>query len=208
VEVLSPTTYSDSTEVLARATPVAAEPPRTGIWLAIFAITMSFAAFVSALFVGEGSGQWAHLALPRLIYVNTAVLFICSFTIQMARNEIVESFRLAPSNTRSTLLWVILTLLLGLGFVTGQYLVWVHFQSQGLYLATNPNSSFFYVLTGIHALHVLGGITALLYLIVCLMRSTNGARPVRRSLVDGITVYWHFMGVLWVCLLLVIRTKL
>jgi cytochrome c oxidase subunit III len=99
-------------------------------------------------------------------------------------------------------------LLLGLGFVTGQYLVWVHFQSQGLYLATNPNSSFFYVLTGIHALHVLGGITALLYLIVCLMRSTNGARLVRRSLVDGITVYWHFMGVLWVCLLLVIRTKL
>jgi cytochrome c oxidase subunit 3 len=96
------------------------------------------------------------------------------------------------------------TLVLGLAFVGGQYLAWRELAAQGLYLATNPNSSFFYLLTGVHALHVLGGIAALAYLLAVL--AARGS--VRRNLVNGVVVYWHFMAALWLYLLVVICVRL
>jgi cytochrome c oxidase subunit 3 len=91
-----------------------------------------------------------------------------------------------------------------LTFVAGQYLAWRSLAAQGLYLATNPNSSFFYLLTGVHALHVLGGITALLYLFIQLAVQ----KSVRRNLLRGVAVYWHFMAALWLYLLVVICVRL
>jgi cytochrome c oxidase subunit 3 len=96
------------------------------------------------------------------------------------------------------------TVLLGLAFVAGQYLAWRNLAAQGLYLATNPNSSFFYLLTGVHALHVLGGITALLYLFIQLAVQ----KSVGRNLLRGVVVYWHFMAALWLYLLVVICVRL
>ena len=96
------------------------------------------------------------------------------------------------------------TLLLGLAFVGGQYLAWTQLAAQGLYLATNPNSSFFYLLTGVHALHVLGGMAALAYLLLQL--AARGS--VRRNLINGVAVYWHFMAALWLYLLVVICVRL
>ncbi len=89
-----------------------------------------------------------------------------------------------------------MTLGLGLLFVVGQYVAWRQLSAQGLYLATNPSSSFFYVLTATHALHVLGGLLGLLYVI----RKLN-AMALRRSTLDTASRYWHFMDVLWVYLL-------
>jgi len=102
------------------------------------------------------------------------------------------------------LLLLVVTLVLGLVFVGGQYLAWRQLAAQGLYLATNPNSSFFYLLTGVHAAHVLGGIVALGYLLVLL--AAGGS--VRRNLVNGVVVYWHFMAALWLYLLVVICVRL
>jgi len=102
-------------------------------------------------------------------------------------------------------LWLlVVTLALGLVFVGGQYLAWRQLAAQGLYLATNPNSSFFYLLTGVHAAHVLGGIVVLGYLLVLL--AAGGS--VRRNLVNGVVVYWHFMAALWLYLLVVICVRL
>jgi len=77
--------------------------------------------------------------------------------------------------------------------------------TQGLYLATTSNSSFFYVFTAMHALHLLGGIVALTYL-VAQIASRRGSP--RWSLFEGAGIYWHFMGILWVYLLVVIATRL
>jgi len=96
------------------------------------------------------------------------------------------------------------SLFLGLAFVGGQYLAWRQLAAQGFYLATNPNSSFFYLLTGVHALHVLGGIAALAYLLTQL--AARGS--VRRNLVNGVVIYWHFMAALWLFLLVVICVRL
>ena len=100
--------------------------------------------------------------------------------------------------------WLVVTLILGLAFVVGQYLAWRYLAAQGLYLATNSNSSFFYVFTAMHGLHLLGGIAALVYVLAGLA----GGYTFRRNRFEGVAIYWHFMGVLWFYLLLVICTKL
>jgi len=173
----------------------------SGIWVGVFAITMSFAAFTSALFVREGTADWAHLVLPSILYVNTLVLLASSGTLEMARHRLLSE----AEGTRKASAWVLLTLLLGLAFCVGQYRAWLDLRAEGIYLATNPNSSFFYLLTFLHALHVCAGILALVYLAGRLVASHT---TFRRSLFLNTAVYWHFMGVLWVYLFLLCRMKL
>jgi cytochrome c oxidase subunit III len=178
---------------------------QSGVWVGIFAITMSFAAFTSALYVRQGSGDWIHVVLPPLLYVNTGVLLLSSITLEIARRAFMNAPELEATALRSSLRWLGITLAFGLAFVVGQYLVWRELAAQGLYLATNSNSSFLYVLTGVHALHVLGGIAGLLRLTV---RMTRKQVTLRRSSVTNTVIYWHFMGVLWLYLLLVISVRL
>ena len=99
--------------------------------------------------------------------------------------------------------WLYITLVFGLLFVTGQYVAWVRLRAEGLYLATNPSSSFFYLLTAAHVLHVLGGLIGLLYVIGKLRKS-----QLRKSTLDAASRYWHFVDILWVYLLLLLWMKL
>jgi cytochrome c oxidase subunit 3 len=179
-----------------------AQATRSGIWVAIFAITMSFAAFTSALMVRQGSGDWKHIVPPPVIYLNTVALLVSSVTLERARSRASSGSR---PQLRDGLPWLVVTLALGLVFVAGQYFVWRQLAAQGLYLATTSNSSFFYVFTVMHALHVLGGMIALAYLIRQIVSRLG--KP-RRSLFEGAAIYWHFMGVLWLYLLVVISTRL
>jgi cytochrome c oxidase subunit 3 len=176
----------------------------SGIWIALFAITMSFAAFTSALFIRQASTDWTHIAAPRILFISTAVLLLSSCVMEMSRREFDGASDSQIKDRGKGLILLAATLVLGLGFVGGQYLAWRQLAAQGLYLATNPNSSFFYLLTGVHALHVLGGIVALVYLLAKL--AARGS--VRRNLVNGVVVYWHFMAALWLYLLVVICVRL
>jgi cytochrome c oxidase subunit 3 len=176
----------------------------SGIWVGVFAITMSFAAFTSALFVREGTTDWAHLTLPAVLYFNTLILLASSGTLEAARRAMTVA-PAAVEGTRKASAWVVITLLLGLAFCAGQFHAWQELRAEGIYLATNPNSSFFYLLTFLHAMHVLVGILVLVYLAGRLMASHT---TFRRSLFDNTAIYWHFMGVLWVYLLLLCRMKL
>jgi len=179
---------------------------RSGVWVAIFAITMSFAAFTSALFVREGAAvDWTHLVLPPILYANTIVLLLGSATL-MAAGRAVNAHALLDSHAVKTVMgWLIATLALGLLFIAGQYEAWRQLAAQGLFLSTNPNSSFFYVFTGMHILHLLGGIAALVYLVGQLVGSHT---TFRRAVFHNTAIYWHFIGVLWLYLLFVLRTKL
>ena len=179
-----------------------AQATRSGIWVGIFAITMSFAAFTSALMVRQGSGDWQHITLPPIISLNTAALLLSSITLERARRRATRGSR---PELRDALPWLAATLALGLIFVAGQYLVWRQLAGQGLYLATTSNSSFFYVFTVMHVLHLLGGTAALTYL-TAKIASRKGTP--RWSLFEGATIYWHFMGILWLYLLVVIATRL
>lgn len=182
------------------------EASRSGIWVGIFAITMSFAAFTSALFVREGAASdWQHIALPPVLYVNTLALLLSSVTFELSRRSIPAGQVVESDVARKGLGWLFLTLVLGVAFFTGQYVAWNQLWERGIFLATNPNSSFFYVLTAMHGMHLLGGIAALIYVIG---RLTINHATLRRSAFDNTAIYWHFMGILWVYLLLICRMKL
>jgi cytochrome c oxidase subunit 3 len=179
-------------------------PASTGIWVVLASITMTFAAFTSALIVRQGSAlDWRHLTLPNILYVNTLVLFASSFALEMARRRIRVVAGGLKANSSDPSRWLYAALSLGLLFVVGQYVAWAQLRAQGLYLATNPNSSFFYVLTAVHALHVLGGLGGLVRVIRKLSNST-----LRKSTLDATAYYWHFMDGLWVYLLVLLWMKL
>jgi cytochrome c oxidase subunit 3 len=179
-------------------------PSKTAIWVLLAAIGMSFAAFTSALIVRQGASlDWRHLTLPPILYLNTLVLLASSVTLELARRRIAVFMGGARNLDLHPARWLYLTSLLGIVFVAGQYMAWLQLRSQGLYLATNPNSSFFYLLTALHGLHVLGGLVGLTYVIHKLHRTI-----LRRSTLDSFSYYWHFMGILWVYLLLLLWMRL
>ncbi len=182
------------------------EPSRTGIWVGLAAITMSFAAFTSALVVRQSTANdWRHLTIPSIVFLNTLVLLASSVTLEVARRRVADFARAKIANRNTPLLWLWATLSLGFIFVAGQYLAWQQLRAEGLYLASNPNSSFFYVLTAVHALHVLGGLAGLTRVIYILRQPVL---VLRRSTLDATSYYWHFMGILWMYVLLVMWIKL
>jgi len=179
-------------------------PSSTAIWVVLFAITMMFAAFTSALIVRKGSSlDWRTFKLPSVLFFNTGLLLASGVTLEVSRRRIAAFMGNLKSQVESPAPWLYVTLSLGLLFVAGQYVAWSQLSAQGLYLATNPSSSFFYVLTATHALHVLGGLAGLGYVIRKLSKSS-----LRRSTLDATARYWHFMDALWLYLLLLLWMKL
>jgi cytochrome c oxidase subunit III len=179
-------------------------PASTGIWVVLASISMTFLAFTSALVVRQGAANdWRHLTLPGILYLNTALLIASSVTLELARRQVAAFMGGLRGEVTKPTLWLYVTLFLGLLFVAGQYVAWLQLRSQGLYLATNPNSSFFYVLTAMHALHITGGLGGLVRVIYRLNKSV-----LRKSTLDATSTYWHFMDGLWVYLLLLLWMKL
>jgi cytochrome c oxidase subunit III len=166
----------------------------TGLMVLLAAVVMFFAAMTSAFIVRRGlSEDWIHTALPSVIWFSTTVLIASSIVLELARREL-KAGRRAGFNR----LWI-LGSGLGVLFLIGQYMAWLALRAQGVYLATNPSSSFFYVLTAAHAVHLIGGVCALLYVSVQALRLQLG--PGKRTAVDVSAVYWHFLDGLWIYLL-------
>jgi len=179
-------------------------PESTGIWVVVYAVSMTFAALTSALIVRKGSSlDWQSFTLPSILYLDTALLLGSSVTLEIARRRVARFMGGVTIPGESPARWLYITLGLGLLFVTGQYVAWSQLRGQGLYLATNPSSSFFYVLTVAHVLHVLGGLAGLAYVIARLTKS-----ELRRSTLDAASRYWHFVDILWVYLLVLLWMKL
>jgi cytochrome c oxidase subunit 3 len=165
----------------------------TVIQLGIAGITMFFMALTSSFLVRKGLGNdWVAFSFPRILWVNTLILVASSFTIQAARRYLHEDQRAAFKR------WWALTTGLGILFLGGQLIAWRQLARQGVFLVTNPSSSFFYVLTAAHGLHLVGGILALLYVS---QRNWQRSRMSLGTAADVASIYWHFMDGLWVFLL-------
>ena len=179
-------------------------PASTGIWVGLAAITMTFAAFTSALVVRQGAApDWQHITLPSILYFNTLLIIASSVTLEISRRRVAAFMGGIKDRAANPARWLYITLALGVLFVAGQTFAWVQLKSQGFGLATNVSYSFFYVLTVAHALHLLGGLGGLVRVIAKLHNSV-----LRRSTLDATSRYWHFMGVLWVYLLFLLWMKL
>ena len=164
----------------------------TGIALGIVSVLMFFMALASAYLVRRGSADWVPVRVPMLMWFNTAMLLVSSGTIEMARKRL--GLLDAVGFTR---LWG-LTTILGVVFLIGQVVAWRRLVGEGIYLASNPASSFFYIFTGAHALHVIGGVGALLYVA---WRNFERVQLTRVVAAEVASYYWHFMDALWLFLL-------
>ncbi len=172
----------------------------TAIALALGTILMFFMALVSAFIVRKGlGGDWQPIELPRILWLTTAVLLASSFTIERARHWLKLGSSLGFTR------WWSLTTVLGMAFLLGQLQAWRELRAAGVYLATNPSSSFFYLLTAAHGLHVLGGILVLLYVAVRGVQPRPGRHIQPGTAAEVAAVYWHFMDALWVFLFLLLH---
>jgi cytochrome c oxidase subunit 3 len=165
----------------------------TGIALGIVSIFMLFMALASAYLVQRTtSDRWASVHLPAILWLNTMVLLVSSVTMERARKRLsladLSGFRA---------LWMVTTVL-GLAFLAGQLAAWRLLVAQGIYVATNQASSFFYIFTAVHGLHLLGGITALIYVY---RRNFETASVPLTTAAEVTSYYWHFMDGLWLLLL-------
>ncbi len=159
-------------------------------------VTMLFAGFTSAYLVRRAGVSWETFSMPVLLWFNTVVLMASSATLEGARAALG---RLSPGAVRS---WLLATNVLGLGFVVGQLLAWRQLAQQGIFVPSSPHSSFFYILTGVHGLHLCGGILALLYVLYWARRASwRTALPTKFSVC---AIYWHFVTGLWLYLLLLL----
>ena len=164
----------------------------TGMLLAMGGMTMFFVAFASAYIVRRGlADDWVPLELPPVLFAGTLVLLASSFTVEKAR----RSFAQVPIFRR----WWLATSGLGMIFLICQLAGWRQLAQAGIYLNTNPSSSFFYVLTSAHGLHLLGGLLALLFFSARLLTGR-----ITRTQVGVTALYWHFLDGLWVFLLLLL----
>ena len=153
---------------------------------------MLFLGFTSAYILRRASADWRPLGMPWLLGVSTAILLASSVSVEMARR------RLRSWDPRGALRFLAIAGFCGVGFVAAQWGAWKQLAAAGVFLATNPHSSFFYVLTGVHVVHVLGGLGWFSLLVVRLRRMALLPGG------DGLglfATYWHFLGGLWLYLL-------
>jgi cytochrome c oxidase subunit 3 len=169
----------------------------TGLLVLLTASTMVFAAFTSAFWVRRGlSNDWSPTPLPQVMWLNTAVLLASSVLLEIGRRALKAGRR-----TEFNRYWTIGTGL-GILFLLGQALAWRALSAAGVFIASNPSSSFFYVLTAAHAAHVLGGLAALVYVDVKALSLQLG--PGKRTAVDVSALFWHFLDGLWVYLMILL----
>jgi len=136
---------------------------------------------------------WEPIPLPETLWTSTALILASSVTFEIARRQFRKGMWRAASR------FLIATACLGAGFLASQITAWRELVKQGAFLAQNPHSSFFYLFTGLHAAHLVGGLVALFVVLL--------GKSKRRELVDVTTYYWHFLGLLWIALFAVLRTR-
>ena len=175
---------------------------RIGTWVALASMVMLFTSLSSAYIVRSASSfDWVPMRAPRVMFAGTLCLLLSSVALEFARRRLKQSLHEAYAR------YLLLTGFLGMAFLSSQLLAWRQLARQGIYLASNPYSSFFYLLTGVHGIHLLGGLLALGFLWLRSRRQQSAdpdfvAR--RQGIADAVAIYWHFMDGLWIYLFLLL----
>lgn len=173
---------------------------RLGMWMFLGTVTMLFAAFSSAYIVRGASPDWKPVALPWILSLNTAVVLASSGTMALCQRA-VRRRQLLDARA-----WILATWLFGLAFLSGQVAAWRQLYAAGVTIPSTPHGSFFFVLTGLHGLHLLAGLVVLSIAGVRIAASTQSrpTRPEAARAIDAIVepgaIFWHFLAGLWIYL--------
>ncbi|MBC5993373.1 cytochrome c oxidase subunit 3 [Pontibacter cellulosilyticus] len=175
-------------------------PLKFSLWLIIISIIMMFAAFTSAYIVRREEGNWLEFELPTILLINTVIIVLSSVTMQWAYVSAKKD------NLSSIKLGLILTSVLGAAFLIGQWNGWAELVQNNIYFGgstSNPSGSFLYVLTGVHGFHLITGLVFVLITLVSSLKYKVHSKNLLR--IQLCTVYWHFLGGLWLYLYIFLR---
>ena len=181
---------AEAVDASASQGPFNATPKLVGLTTLLAVVTSFFALIMSAYTLRMDLGDWVALSEPQLLWVNTGLLALASLAFQWTRNAAIadRTERLKPG--------MLLTGLLTAAFVAGQYVAWQQLHASGQYMTSNPANAFFFLITGAHAVHILGGMYVWAR---ASARLFSGHGEVRQS-IELCTIYWHFLLLVWLIL--------
>ena len=171
---------------------------RIAVWVVLAGVVMMFAALSSAYIILSSGTDVNPVSMPRLFYVSTAIILLSSLSIETAK----RSLKLGKAAQHNK--WLGVTLILGLLFIGAQLMGWKELAQQGVFFASHPRSSFFFLFTGLHALHLLGGMLALIYLVAMLRKRKPPGEEKKLALTEVVSRYWHTMDGIWIWLFLLL----
>lgn len=187
------TTVNKEMEAVTRRNKI--HPKKLALWVALVSLIMMFTALTSAYVVRRAAGNWLEFSLPSIFYINTLVIVASSLTLHAAYAAFKREAAVAYKSLLS------LTFILGIAFVVLQFLGWEQLAAEGVPLKINPSGDFIYAISGLHAVHVLGGIAVLaVALVVAFVRKLKRT-PARQLRLELTLTYWHFVDLLWIYLI-------
>ena len=167
-------------------------------WFLLIVVLMTFGGLAGAYIViaTNGVAEWRPFELPVQVWISTGLILASSITYHFAQLGVYAN------DHKRLRRFLIVTTALGATFISSQIIVWLELVNRGYYMRGNPYAGFFYIITGVHAVHVLGGMIALGAIIT---RSTTQTEygpelEYRRNLARSVGWYWHFIGILWIAL--------
>ncbi len=172
--------------------PLSMHPKKFALWIFLVTVIMIFAALTSAYIVRQADGNWMLFELPDLFLVTTGIILVSSATMHWAYLSVKKD------NLEAAKLALALTTILGISFLVGQYLAWGELVKNSVYLVGNPSGSFVYIISGLHGVHIVGGIIFLLIVFALIFKSKVHSKNLLRM--EMCATYWHFLGGLWLYL--------
>ena len=170
-------------------------PKKLALWVGMVSLVMMFTALTSAFIVRRAAGNWLEFSIPSIFYVNTLVILGSSLTLHAA----YVAFKREAALAYKALLSV--SFLLGIAFVVLQYVGWQDLAASGVPLKINPSGDFVYAISGLHAVHVIGGIAILMVALVMAFILPLRVTPARQLRLELTMTYWHFVDFLWIYLI-------
>lgn len=174
--------------------PLSMHPKKFALWLFIVTVFMMFAALTSAYIVRQSDGNWVVFELPNLFLLTTGIILVSSGTMHWAYAAVKRN------NFEAAKLAITITLILGIGFLVGQFMAWGQLVDNKIHLVGNPSGSFVYIISGLHGLHIVGGIVFLAIVMASIFKMKVHSNNLLR--VEMCATYWHFLDALWLYLFL------
>lgn len=172
--------------------PLSMNPKKFVLWLFIVSIVMLFASLTSAYIVRQSEGDWLQFDLPNILWFNSGIILLSSFSMQWAywaaKKDHLNMVKVA----------MVITTILAISFLIGQWNAWGVLVDHEVYFVGNPGGSFIYVLTGLHAAHLISGVVFILIVLIQTFRYKVHSK--RMNLMEMCATYWHFLDGLWLYL--------
>lgn len=172
--------------------PLAMHPKKFALWLFIVSVVMVFAGMTSAYIVRQGEGNWLEFDLPNVFWYTSGIIILSSLSLQWAYSSAKKD------NFNNIKIGLLITVILGIAFLVGQWFSWEALVAEDVYFVGNPSGSFMYVFTGLHAVHLISGVIFLIIVLISALR--NKIHSQKLAQIEMCVTYWHFLGGLWLYL--------